>query len=69
MNMETTKTCSHDEEYRVILSGTKVRQLLSSSVAPPPEFSRPEVVEVLMEYYKKTAMMIIKFRGQTDWHD
>ncbi len=53
MNMETTKTCSHDEEYRVILSGTKVRQLLSSSVAPPPECSRPEVVEVLMEYYKK----------------
>ena len=51
--METTKTCSHDEEYRVILSGTKVRQLLSSSVAPPPECSRPEVVEVLMEYYKK----------------
>lgn len=53
--MATTKTCPHDESERVILSGTKVRQMLSQGVAPPIEFSRPEVVRVLMEHYTKVS--------------
>ena len=44
----------HNSEDFVLLSGTKVREMLGQGVAPPPEFSRPEVAEILMAYYQET---------------
>lgn len=42
----------HTPEDFVLLSGTKVRELLGNGIAPPPEFSRPEVAQILMNYYQ-----------------
>ena len=49
--MATAKTCPHDASNQVNISGTKQREMLSKGEAIPPEFSRPEVVKILQEYY------------------
>jgi sulfate adenylyltransferase len=49
--MISMKTCPHGKEDRLFVSGTALRKSLSEGEDIPAEFSRPEVLEILREYY------------------
>ena len=49
------RDCPHDKEDYLFLSGTQVRQMLAAGEPLPPEFARPEVAEILMNYYQEEA--------------
>ena len=51
--MATGKTCPHDPRHHLSVSGTEQRRLLAAGEPVPPEFSRPEVVAILQEYYRQ----------------
>ncbi|MGZ8154529.1 MAG: sulfate adenylyltransferase [Burkholderiales bacterium] len=49
--MASARTCPHEEKDRLLVSGTKLRKWLSEGSEVPAEFSRPEVLAILREYY------------------
>jgi sulfate adenylyltransferase len=54
-SMATAKTSPSSEQERIHLSGTKVRELLRSGKTPPPEFSRPEVAQILIASMREST--------------
>ncbi len=53
--MASARTCPHDDQDRLLVSGTKLRKWLSEGSPVPAEFSRPEVLEILRAYYASLA--------------
>ena len=54
--MATGKTCPHDAKHHLSVSGTRQREMLSRGEDVPAEFSRPEVVAILKEYYRSLGV-------------
>jgi sulfate adenylyltransferase len=50
--MASLKTCPHEVKDRCLISGTELRKMLSNGGKPPAEFSRPEVLDILIDYYR-----------------
>ena len=54
-SMASARTCPHSGDDHLMISGTKLRDMLSKGQRPPDEYSRPEVVDILLEYYAGRA--------------
>ena len=64
--MASMKTCPHSADDRMLLSGTKLRKALSEGEEVSEKFSRPEVLEILREYYGSlTEKVEIKMSGHS----
>ncbi len=49
--MASARSCPHSDKEKLLLSGTKLRERLSAGAEVPPQFSRPEVLDILRSYY------------------
>ena len=66
--MSSMKTCPHSHEDRLLLSGSKLRHLLSENLDVPENFSRPEVLEILRKYYsglKGSEKVKVELKGHS----
>ena len=66
--MSSMKTCPHSHEDRLLLSGSKLRHLLSENLNVPDNFSRPEVLEILRKYYsglKGSEKVKVELKGHS----
>ncbi|HXF65867.1 MAG TPA: sulfate adenylyltransferase [Burkholderiales bacterium] len=66
--MASGRTCPHADAERLLVSGTKLRKWLSEGSPVPPEFSRPEVLAILREYYaglKEEERVEVKLTGHS----
>ncbi len=66
--MSSMKTCPHSHEDRLLLSGSKLRRLLSENLDVPDNFSRPEVLEILRKYYsglKGSEKVKVELKGHS----
>ncbi|MFA7618785.1 MAG: sulfate adenylyltransferase [Thiohalomonadaceae bacterium] len=64
--MASARTCPHGDSDRLLLSGTKLRKMLSEDAEVPAEFSRPEVLAILREYYGGlTEKVEVKLTGHS----
>ncbi|MBA7496645.1 Sulfate adenylyltransferase [subsurface metagenome] len=55
-SMASLKTCPHADEDRLAISGTKLREMLAKGERPPEEFSRKEVIDILVKYYQSGSI-------------
>ena len=66
--MSSMKTCPHSRKDRLLLSGSKLRHLLSENLNVPDNFSRPEVLEILRKYYsglKGSEKVKVELKGHS----
>jgi len=66
--MSSMKTCPHSHEDRLLLSGSKLRHLLSENEEVPKNFSRPEVLKILQKYYagiKDSERVKVELKGHS----
>jgi sulfate adenylyltransferase len=54
-SIASKRSCPHASDHHLTLSGTRVRELLRSGTLPPPEFTRPEVAQVLIDALRASA--------------